>query len=170
MLDKYKTVLVINSAQKALALSLALEKLPKNLQRERFAGSRKAGYFYLFRDDAIDPKVVMECVVSPEGGDAITSVYGNDPFNAELGTWVRAREELIETLARKIGLSIENVGIEDPARGRTMGLQELATGALIDLLAEKMGSSIITSDSHVVGDALQPGVLTVGPDGSMRVA
>lgn len=166
---KYKDLVVVNNSERVLALSLALRKLPRAKQRDYFAGSTKAGYFYLFRDDSIDPKVVMECVVST-AGDAISSLYMNHPCNAERNTLVRAREELVVDLARKIGLSIENVGIEDEARGRSLSLGELSTGQLIDLMAERMGKTIITSDSHVVGSANDtgPAVLTVQPDGSIK--
>lgn len=163
---KYSDLVVVNSQHKALQLSTALNKLPKSEQRDHFAGTQLTGYFYLFRDPKVDPNVVMECVVSRDG-DAITSLYVNHAINSERNALVRAREEIIRDLARKIGLSPENVGIEDEARGRPLGLSELSTGQLIDLLAEKMGKTIITTDGHAAG--VEPGVLTVQADGSIKV-
>jgi hypothetical protein len=164
-LAAYRGIVVVNHERLALELSLKFNKKPRSEQREFFGGTPLAGYVYLFRDEVISADTVMETVVS-QSGDAITSLYKNHSVNAELGLWVRAREDLVKNLARKIGLSPGLVGIDDPGRGRQVGLTELSTGQLIDLLAEKMGTTILRSDSHAAGNG---GILVAGKDGSLSV-
>lgn len=150
-LKDYLDVVVVNSQKTALALSLDLKNLPQEKQRAAFAGERSSGYFYLHSMDA-HPGDVMECVVSLEG-DAITSVYkGHRIFNS-VGELVRARTDLVNAIAEKVGLSVGAIGIEDQSRGRALGLSELATGQLIDLLADRVGKSIVVTDSHSTAGA-----------------
>lgn len=170
-LTTVRDVVVVNHENMALDLSMRFAKLPKNKQREHFAGSRLGGYFYLFLDPEVSADTFLECVVSTKG-DAITSLYkANRIFNST-GQLLAKREELIRAIAAKVGLSPEGVGVDDPGRGRTLGLEELSTGQLIDLLAEKMGATIITSDTHNVAGAGLEDVptLTVDADGRMSVS
>ena len=89
----------------------------------------------------------METVVSPKG-DAITSVYMNHSIFASLGDLQRARTDLIAAVADRVGLSVESAGVNDEGRGRMLGLAELSTGQLVDLLAERMGSSIVVPNNR----------------------
>lgn len=146
----YQDVVVVNSDRKALELSLKLRDLPREAQRPFFGGSNKAGFFYLFSHDSV-PDMLLESVHSTEATDGITAVYKPHPIFASVGELVRARELLIDMLATKIGLPAESVGIEDPVRGRALGLSELSTGQLIDLIAEKEGSIVMKTDSYVAG-------------------
>ncbi len=145
--DSMRDVVVINHDRTALEISFDLKEKPKNEQRAAFAGSRETGYFYMHRIDKF-PDTVYECVVSPDGGDAIASVYKNNRIFQNPGELIRARETLIKAIAQKVGLTPESVGVEDEGRGRVLGLSELSTGQLIDMLAERMGRSIITTASH----------------------
>lgn len=152
ILDKYRSVVVDNNHKKGLALAMELRKRPVEQQRAAFSGTRESGYFYLFADEKTSPGVVYECVASLDGGDAITSVYVHHPIFNSPGALISARTEMIRALADKVGLSVESVGIDDPGRGRVLGLQELGTGQLIDLLAERMGQSIVTTNTHSAAD------------------
>lgn len=145
VLDKYRHIVVVNGQNIALEISQELQAKPQQEQRAHFGGHHKIGFFYLFVGTK-HPNKVLETVVSPQG-DAITSVYMVDPIFATTGELLRAREQLIKACAESIGLSVEAVGIEDPARGRLLGLEELGTGQLIDLLAGQLGSTIATTDS-----------------------
>jgi hypothetical protein len=145
-LDSMRDVVVVNHERTALEISFDLKEKPKYEQRQAFAGSHAGGFFYLHRIDKF-PDTAFECVVSPNG-DAISSVYKNHRIFQNAGELVRARETLVAAVAQKVGLSPESVGVDDESRGRTMDLTELSTGQLIDMLAEKMGKSIVTTASH----------------------
>lgn len=149
VLDKYRDIVVANAEQRVHALALELRKLPLNEQRRHFGGSAAGGFLYLFRDEKIAPGMVMECVMST-AGDAITSLYTNNRVFENPGTVMQARAELIAEAARKIGMPPESIGIDDPARGRALGLEELSTGQLIDILAEREGMTVMRTDSHGV--------------------
>ena len=153
-INPYLDVVVANSNNRILKLSLKLRSKSSEDQRKAFGGSPLAGYFYLFRDHEV-PDMVYECVPSRELEDAISSLYVNHRIFNSVGTLVAAREHLIKAIAEKVGLSPEAVGIDDPGRGRVLPLKDLSTGQLIDLLAEKMGKTIMTTDSHVVSSAAQ---------------
>jgi hypothetical protein len=145
-LERYRNVVVVNSPRVNLELSQHLRKLPVDMQRARFGGRYGVGFFWLFSHSEVHPDKVMECVVST-AGDAISSTYLVHPMFASLGELLTARENLIKALTEKIGLSIESIGIDDPGRGRALSLPELSTGQLIDILAERMGSSIASTSS-----------------------
>jgi len=164
----FRDVVVVNHDRLALELSQKLNAIPRNDQRPFFAASQKGGAVYLFADERVSRDTVLECVMSL-AGDAITSLYKVNPIFATPGELLKARERLVDALAAKIGLSVEAIGIDDPGRGRALGLEELSTGQLIDLLAERVGESILTTDSHVVGGAgTGPATLTVQADGSIK--
>jgi hypothetical protein len=148
ILDKYRSVVVANSDRIVHELSHEFRKKPEPVQKQSFGGSYKTGFTWLIRSESQHTDKVVETVVSAKG-DAITSLYvGNHPAFATLGTLMAARAELIEAVATRVGLSQEAVGVEDPGRGRQLGLSELSTGQLIDLLAERMGSSIVVPNSR----------------------
>lgn len=146
VLDMHRDIAAVNSNQIALGLSQILRGKTIAEQRECFGGSYAYGFTWLFRDDAKYPGKVMETVSSPQG-DAITSVYMNHRCLASVGELARSRELLIKAVAEKVGLSVESVGVDDAGRGRTLGLAELATAQLIDLLADRMGHTVITTGS-----------------------
>ena len=56
--------------------------------------------------------------------------------------------KLIAAVAERVGLSVESAGVNDEGRGRMLGLAELSTGQLVDLLAERMGSSIVVPNNR----------------------
>lgn len=152
-LDRLKSVVVLNAQAVALELSLLFKNEPIAKQRSCFAGSADAGYFYLYANDK-HPDTLFECVMSHEGGDAITSTYKGHPIFNSPGELVSARESAINAIAERAGLSVPAVGIEDPARGRSIGLVELSTGQLIDLLAEQFGGKVImVTESHSAAGA-----------------
>lgn len=150
-IDAYRDLVAVNSQRIALELSQSLRSLSTEQQRNHFGGSMRFGFTWLYRDDAKHPDKVMETVASPTG-DAITSVYINHRCLNSLGTLAQARENLINALAQKVGLSYEAIGVEDPGRGRALGLAELSTGQLVDMLSEQMGASVMTTGS-VGGDS-----------------
>jgi hypothetical protein len=152
-LDRYRTVVVVNADHIALKISLDLKEQSLDVQRRAFAGSKSAGYFYLHSTEEF-PDMVYECVASPEGDDAIASVYlGHRIFNTP-GELMSARENLISAIAAQVGLSVEGIGIDDPGRGRSLSLTELSTGQLIDTLAGCSSKSIIQTGGHIVAPAL----------------
>lgn len=146
VLEKYRHIVVVNGRQVALEISHHLNQLNREQQRAYFGGEYKYGFFYLFNHPVHHDKM-LETVVSPHG-DGITSVYLVDPIFASIGELMRARAELCEAIASRIGLSLGAVGVEDwEGRGRMLGLEELGTGQLVDLLAGQMGSAIVTTSS-----------------------
>lgn len=148
ILNRVRSLVVVNSANNVLALSLDLQSKPKSAQRPFFGGSQKAGWFYLFSNDSTHPGKVLECVVSPLG-DSISSCYMGHPVLGSPGELFRTREQLVDELAAKVGLSWDAVGVDDAARGRTLGLNELSTGQLIDMLQERRDGRVIgVTDSH----------------------
>jgi hypothetical protein len=150
-LDAYKDVVVVNADRIALELSLKFKEASKMAQHQAFGGTVDAGWFYLYRRDDMHTDTVLECVVSPDSGDMITSLYKNHSIFGDKGELIRARRVLIKAIAEKVGLSAEAIGIEDTARGRALGLTELSTGQLIDLLAERLGHTVVTTDTHGLG-------------------
>jgi hypothetical protein len=146
-LARFRDVIVNNNSRQTLEISIAMRRLSQDDQRAALGGEYASGFMYLYRNDAVAPSVVMETVVSPVG-DAITSLYMNHSIFADHASLVRARRDLIAALSEKVGLSAHSIGIDDPGRGRSLGLSELATGQLIDLLAERMGASIVTTGTH----------------------
>jgi len=154
--DAYRQIVVVNSDRVALELGMKLRDASEESRREAFSGRREAGFFYLYRRDDMHTDSVMEVVVSTDG-DAITSVYKNHRAFASGGALIEARMALIKALAEKIGLPPESVGIDDSVRGRALHLQELSTGQLLDLLAEKEGKTLVRTDSYA-------GNVVGGPD------
>lgn len=147
VLESVRDVVVINHDRTALEIAFHLKEQPKEVQRKAFAGTEKSGYFYLHRIDKF-PDTVYECVMSATDGDAISSTYKNHRVFQNVGELIRARELLVEAIAQKVGLSVQGVGVDDPGRGRTLSLNEMATGQLIDMLAERVGKSVVTTNSH----------------------
>ena len=147
IMDRVRSVQVVNSQTVALQLSQTLRAMPKDKERDVFAGDMTTGFFWLVTDAAKQPDMVMECVVSPQG-DAITSTYSAHPIFGSVGELMRTRRLLIEALSEQLGLSNDLIGVEDPGRGRRLGTHELGTGQLIDLLAEQMGTSVATTSSY----------------------
>lgn len=145
-LHKYRDLVVVNSDKTALEISVAFKNLPEPQQKPHFGGSYASGFTWIIRSEQHRDKV-METVVSPKG-DAITSVYMNHSIFASLGDLQRARTDLIAAVADRVGLSIESAGVNDEGRGRMLGLAELSTGQLVDLLAERMGSSIVVPNNR----------------------
>jgi hypothetical protein len=147
----YMNVVVMNADRIALELSLDLKNKSQQEQRAAFAGSKESGYFYLHTMPK-HPDVVFECVVTT-AGDAISSVYkGHRIFNSA-GELIRARNDMMAAISARIGLSQSLIGIADEARGRDLMLSELATGQLIDLFAERVGKSIVVTNSHSAAGA-----------------
>lgn len=147
ILDQFSDVVVVNADHIALQISLDLKARHLNDQRKAFAGEARSGFFYLHRMDKF-PDIVFECVMSISG-DAVTSLYRNHSIFNTPGELTKARGLLLRAVAGKVGLSVEAVEIQDDARGRGLGLEELATGQLIDMLAERTGKSIVVTNSHV---------------------
>ena len=148
ILDKFRSVVVDNDPKKPLALAMKFRKLPEGSQRDHFGGTRLGGHFYLFADEEVVAGRVYECVASLQYGDAIASCYVHHPIFNSVGSLIAAREELVKAIAEQVGLSPGSVGIDDPGRGRTLGLHEVGTGQLIDLLAERMGASVAVTGTH----------------------
>jgi hypothetical protein len=154
-LQQFADVVVVNSERIAHELSLAFrDKTSKQSQRDAFAGNADTGWFYLVRRDDMHTDSVMETVMSPDHGDAITSVYKNHPIFSDKSELLRARDRLIRAISEKVGLSREAIGVDDEGRGRALLLKELSTGQLIDLLAERMGHTVLTTDSHAAAGSL----------------
>lgn len=152
VLDKYRHIVVVNGRQVALELSHQLNRLSRQQQRAHFGGDHRSGFFYLFHHE-IHLDKVLETVVSPKG-DAVTSVYLADPIFNSMGELMAARVELCNAIALQQGLSLEAVGVDDPGgRGRLLGLEELGTGQLIDLLAGQMGA-VVPTTSNIGGTVL----------------
>jgi hypothetical protein len=151
-LAAYRGIVVVNAAHIALELSLQLRNASIEAQRAAFGGDKEVGWVYLYRHPTLHTDTVLESVASPDGMDTITSTYKNHPALANIGELIRTRRNLIRALASKVGLSAENIGIEDPVRGRMLGLTELSTGQLIDMLAEKAGVTIQAPTESLGGD------------------
>lgn len=147
ILGRFTDLVVSNSSRQVLELSQKLRNLPLAEQRAHFGGEHHSGFFYLFRSDK-HPGVVMETVVSAAGGDGVTSLYLDHRENATIGAVIAARQALINALSQRVGLSADAIGIDDATRGRTLGVTELSTGQLIDLLAERVGKTVLTTGSH----------------------
>lgn len=140
-LARFRDVVVVNSDKRALAMSQQLRSKSLADQRECFGGNSTSGFFWIFTSPEF-PEEVMECAVS-SGGDAITSLYKRHRIFGARGDLIEARTALIAALESSVGLSRAAIGVDDPVRRRTLGLAELATGQLIDLLAEREGCGLI---------------------------
>lgn len=148
ILNQYRGIVVVNSDRIVHEISHEFRQLAEPDQKKHFGGSMTTGFTWLIRSESQHTDKVVETVVSPTG-DAITSLYiGNHPAFASLGTLMGSRAELIAAVADRVGLSAEAVGVEDAGRGRRLGLAELSTGQLVDLLAERMGSSIVVPNNR----------------------
>lgn len=165
ILDRVKSLVVVNSNKRTLALTIDLRDAGTEAQRARFAGSQKAGYFYLHTNERLHPNHLMECVVS-QAGDSITSLYLGHPALETPGELLRTREALIDELAAKYGLSHESVGIDDETRGRVLGLEELSTGQLIDMLSDQL--SLVAPQTDNYGMA-KPGKNIAAPKQEIKI-
>lgn len=156
--ERARSIVPINSEHGVLELSTALRNRSLDKQRQFFGGNSKTGFFYLYGDDTVQKGNVLECVVSLHG-DAISSLYRGHPVFESIGELMRTREGLINELASKFGLSPDSIGVDDQARGRALGLTELGTGQLIDLLEEQSlrGKAQMNTDSHIIE---APGIAT----------
>lgn len=144
-LDRFRNVVVVNAQRTALEISQHLRNLPLEQQRQYFGGDHATGFIYLYRHES-HPDKVLETVVST-AGDGITSIYISGPETATIGEVMKMRAALIRAISEKVGLSAELIGVDDAGRGRQLGLTELATGQLVDLLADRMGASVVVSSS-----------------------
>lgn len=148
MSHPYADVVVVNANHLALDLSVLMRAEPEASQREFFGGNLKSGYLYLYSNPKY-PEFVFECVMSVDG-DAIAAVYRGHPIFASLGEVTKARDRLCDLISAEVGLSVEGVGVDDKARGRTLGLRDLSTGQLVDMLRERTGGKVIAvTDNHV---------------------
>lgn len=136
VLERVRDLVVLSNDKAVLELSLDLRELTKEEQRTRFGGSRDSGWFYLHANDQKRRNMVFECIVS-ETGETVSALYMGHPIFNSVGELLRVREELVREIGEKVGLDFRNVGVTDPIRGREVGLEELATGQLIDLLTER---------------------------------
>lgn len=145
----YGDVVVVNSERLATKLSIGLRDVAENVRRDCFAGDNQVGWFYLYRDDDVSADKVLEVVMS-KAGDRVVSVYVNHPIFQSRSELMHARRALIKAISKERGLSVESIGVEDPTRGRLLGLDELATGQLIDLLHEQAaaGALVTTADGY----------------------
>lgn len=150
--ERYRDLVVVNGDRIAHEMSYAFRQLSEEQQAQLHVNSATAGNFWLFRP-APDHKhagMVLEVVYSIEAGDCIQAIYRDNRINASAGELIRARENLIRAIAERRGLSIERCGVDDAGRGRMIGLEEMTTGQLIDMLAEEFnGKSILTLDNRV---------------------
>lgn len=146
ILSKYLDLTVVNSSAIAQKMSLQLEAATLEVKQSTYGGNPLVGWFYLGR--SVDhPGMVFECTVTPQ--DSISSVYMEHPMFESRAELMRTREALMNAIAADLGLSVEGVGIDDHARGRTLGLSELATGQLVDMLAQRsIGKQIIVTNNH----------------------
>lgn len=147
VLSAYRDLVVVNSDQIALEISVDFKKKSEAEQRQFFGGSHQTGFTWIIRSDSLHLDKVMETVVSPTG-DAITSLYINHRIFDSQGDLLRARKLLIAAVAQRVGLSPEAAGVDDSGRGRVLSLYELSTGQLVDLLAERMGRSIVVPNNR----------------------
>jgi hypothetical protein len=148
-IDEFRDVVVDNSDRRMMILTQDLRAQSAARQSAAFAQHADAGGFYLYANPEKLPGVVFECVRGFQG-DSISSCYRDHRIFASAGTLIAARAKIIGALAQKIGMPAESIGIDDEARGRALGLHELATGQLLDLLAEKSGRVLIETDTHSV--------------------
>lgn len=148
-LERYRDVTVVNADHIILKIALDLKEKDENFQRKAFAGTALSGYFYLHAIHEF-PTIVLECVMSPDGTDAVSAVYVKNRIFNSGGSLIEARTALIEAIAQAVGLSAEGIGIEDAGRGRMLGLNELTTGQLIDTLAGHSSKSIIQTGGHTI--------------------
>lgn len=148
-LNRFRTTVVVDDDVAVLRLSQKLGKMGKSEQRPFFAGSPKSGYFYLFADEKMAPGLIMETVMSA-AGDSISTLYSTAgcPWFATPGELTRARDQMVTAMCEKVGLSVEAMGIDDAARGRSLGPFELAFAQMIDLMTEETSSSVAVSDTH----------------------
>lgn len=145
-MERYRHMVVVNGERLTHELSFAMRQLSEEAQSRLMARSNKAGAMWLFRDPA-KPGYLLEVVYSLEHGDYVSSVYRDDAVNSSAGDVLRMRENLIDALAERHGLSAELMTVTDEGRGREIGLNEMGTGQLIDLLSEQLGSSLAVADN-----------------------
>lgn len=149
-LDKYRRIAVIDDDAKLNKLSKLLQGQDKANQRAFFGGDDRTGWFYLYAHPTV-PGVIMEAVQSRHG-DSVISLYAPDAVFNSVGELMKARAEVIEALSASLGLSVQAIGVEDPARGRALGVEEIAFGQLIDLLGER----VISTQQSVVDNLGNP--------------
>ena len=138
-LAAYRDIVVVNADHIALDLGVQLRGASIEAQKAAFAGSKETGWFYLYSHPK-HPDVVMETIVSTGQDESIISLYKPHPAFASAGELMRVRRILIDGLASKFGMNAESIAIPDHSRGRELDMSELATGQLIDLLAEQVGT------------------------------
>lgn len=143
VLDSVRDLVVVNSNHHALKLSLLLRDGPVGALSDARGGDQYSGYFLMYRHADV-PGMVMETVFSPTHKDGVTSLYQEHRIFESRAELQRKRTSIIAALASEYGLSAEAVGIDDPARGRSMSLAELSTGQLIDLLQDRARGGIVT--------------------------
>lgn len=147
ILQQYSDIVVINADNLALRMGLKIQDLGITKQKESFGGNKDSGYLYLFDSEEF-PDAIYECIVSTVGGDAVTSLYKPNRIFGSVGELIRARIRLIEAIAASVGIDRHNVSVDDEGRGRALFLEELSTGQLVDMLAGRMGKSIVVSNSY----------------------
>jgi hypothetical protein len=143
-LAKYSSVVVVNADHIALRMSLALAAESVEVRNACYGGSPGIGFFYLYAHPDY-PETVFECVVTPSG-ESITSLYKGHPIFENRAELMGARASIIVGIAQSVGLSVSAIGVDDGERGR-VGLSEMATGQLIDMLNRREGKSIVVPNS-----------------------
>lgn len=144
ILQRHADVVVVNADHIARAMGLKLAAVSEEARRETFGGNPKTGHFYLYRDEEF-PGKVFECVVS-HGGFSMTSLYMAHRIFGTRADLMRARESLMDAIGATVGLPAESIGVDDQDRG-TVGLADMATGQLIDMLNGRVGNQIIVANN-----------------------
>lgn len=137
IIERVRNLVVLNNDHALLELSLDLRERDKAFQRSCFGGSHETGWFYLHGNEAKRRGMVFECVAIP-GGETVSTLYMAHPIFNSVADLQRTREELCKLLGEKMGMDYRNMGIFDPSRGREVGVEEMATAQLIDLVLDQL--------------------------------
>jgi hypothetical protein len=152
ILNAMRDLVVVNSNQHALRMSIAMRDGPAEERQRAYAGNNEAGHLYMYRTGQL-PGFVMETVFSPTHKDGVTTVYKEHRAFESGAELLRKRDLLIKELSKEFGLSAEAIGIPDQARRRDLSLTELATGQLVDLLQDRTRAGIVMlkTDNYATG-------------------
>lgn len=155
--ENFRSVVVVNSQHAVTELGMKMRDAGDNLPNavKAIGRDKEAGAFFLFAGESRGEKLILEVVLSPDGKDTVSTVYQPHGIFNSPGTLIEARKQLIDEVSKRIGLPAESIGIDDRARGRSVSLNELPTGQLIDLLAEQQCCAVAVASDTVAGGAIK---------------
>lgn len=103
-----------------------------------FVNSSRGGGAFLIESQGEQPGVV-ELIVTTREADSLATLYAAHPVFNSRAEYIKAREELVETIEDIMDAGPQGLAVACPTRGRAALLRELSLVGLVNILRQKVG-------------------------------